>query len=54
MYYIFFSLVDCRLAAQIADFIQNALNVGAPSKHLNGDFVSKNGQILPEKICQGE
>jgi hypothetical protein len=38
----FFSLVDCCLAAQIANFIWNALNVGGP-----------NSQISPAKCVIG-
>jgi hypothetical protein len=50
MYSIFFSFVDCGLAAKIANFIQYALNVHGPFKHLNGDFISNNGQVSPEKM----
>ena len=46
--YNFFSFVDCRLAAQIADFIQIAPTWA--SQQYKWQSWPKHGQILPEKI----
>ena len=48
----FFSLVDCRLAAEIADFGRNGPNVGQPA--LRRRFRCGDGQFSPEKNPVGE
>jgi hypothetical protein len=48
----FFNLVDCHLAAQIADFGQNGPTVGQPSLALS--ISMQRWPIFAQKICIDE